>query len=129
MVVLWAGGCAVCGGALLSKSVTASLPAVVLVIVWWRHGRVRRGDVVPLLPLFAIGLASGVLTIWMERTYVGRGGVSTVDDRSAVDRRARGVVLRGEAGVAATADFLLPAMERERDRSLAVFCTRPRRWR
>ena len=37
--------------ALLSKTVTATLPAVLLVIFWWRHGRLEwKRDVRPLVP-------------------------------------------------------------------------------
>ena len=42
--------------ALLSKTVTATLPAALLVIFWWQRGRLSwRGDAVPLLPFFAVG--------------------------------------------------------------------------
>lgn len=60
--------------ALLSKTVTASLPAALLVVTWWKTGRVRVRDVSPLLPFFVIGLGMGLLTIWVERTYVGATG-------------------------------------------------------
>lgn len=61
--------------ALGSKSVTATLPAAALVIVWWRRGRVDlRRDVVPLLPFFALGLAAGLGTAWLEYTQVGAQG-------------------------------------------------------
>src|ERR1700728_1616234 len=39
--------------ALLSKSVTCSLPAAILLILYWRNARIRLIDVLPLLPLFA----------------------------------------------------------------------------
>ena len=49
--------------ALFSKTVTATLPAALLVIFWWQRGRIRwREDVVPLLPFFATGVAGGLLT-------------------------------------------------------------------
>src|SRR4051812_47674469 len=39
--------------ALLSKTVTGSLPAVVLLLIWWKRGRIRlKEDVLPLLPFF-----------------------------------------------------------------------------
>jgi len=57
--------------ALLSKSVTATLPAALLVIFWWRRGSLSwKRDVVPLLPWFAIGAAVGLLTAWVERTFI-----------------------------------------------------------
>ena len=61
--------------ALLSKSVTATLPAALLVVLWWRDGRLSwRRDVVPLLPWFLLALAAGGLTAWVERTYIGAQG-------------------------------------------------------
>ena len=56
---------------LLSKSVIALLPGSLLVIFWWKRGRLRwKQDVAPLLPFFLLGIASGLFTAWMERTYV-----------------------------------------------------------
>jgi len=61
--------------ALLAKSVTAVLPGVLLVIFWWRRGRLDwRRDVAPTLPFFAIGGSAGVFTAWVERTYIGAQG-------------------------------------------------------
>ncbi|HLN02641.1 MAG TPA: tetratricopeptide repeat protein [Bryobacteraceae bacterium] len=70
---LWALGLFVL--ALLSKTVTATLPAALLVIFWWQRGRLDwRRDVRPLLPWFALGTAAGLLTAWVERTFVGAQG-------------------------------------------------------
>jgi hypothetical protein len=61
--------------ALLSQTVTATLPAVLLVIFWWRRGRlVWKRDVRPLLPWFAAGISAGLFTAWVERTYIGASG-------------------------------------------------------
>jgi hypothetical protein len=61
--------------ALLSKTVTATLPAVLLVIFWWRRGRLEwKRDVQPLLPWFALGISAGVLTSWVETTLIGARG-------------------------------------------------------
>jgi tetratricopeptide (TPR) repeat protein len=65
------------GLALLSKTVTATLPAALLVVIWWKRGRVSwRGDVLPLAPWLAMGAAAGAVTAWMERTHVGAGGAA-----------------------------------------------------
>jgi tetratricopeptide (TPR) repeat protein len=61
--------------ALLSKSVTASLPAAVLLILWWKRGKLSLvDDVLPLVPFFALGLAMGFVTSWMEHNVVGAKG-------------------------------------------------------
>lgn len=65
--------------ALMSKSVTAVLPVVILVIFWWRHGRLdRQRDVRPLIPWLAIGMCSGLFTAWVERKYIGASGADFV---------------------------------------------------
>jgi len=60
--------------ALLSKTVTCSLPAALLLVVWWKRGRIGIGDVLPLLPFFVAGAGLGLLTSWLERTQVGATG-------------------------------------------------------
>lgn len=63
--------------ALLSKTVTAVLPAAILVIFWWRRGRLEwKRDVLPMLPWFAIGMTAGLFTAWVERTYIGANGAA-----------------------------------------------------
>jgi protein O-mannosyl-transferase len=60
--------------ALLSKSVTASLPAVILLLIWWKRGRVQRWQAGLLIPFFILGAAAGLLTSWMEKHVVGASG-------------------------------------------------------
>ncbi|HVZ62998.1 MAG TPA: tetratricopeptide repeat protein [Lacunisphaera sp.] len=61
--------------ALLTKTVTATLPGALLVLAWWRRGRLSwRGDVIPLLPWLALGLAAGLGTSWLERAQIGATG-------------------------------------------------------
>ena len=61
--------------ALLTKTVTATLPGALLVIAWWRRGRLSwRGDVVPLLPWLILGVAAGLGTAWMETHDIGASG-------------------------------------------------------
>ena len=71
--------------ALCSKTVTATLPAALLLLHWWRFGRPSwRRDVVPLLPFFALGAAAGIITLWVERHLVGAEGAAF--DRTIVER-------------------------------------------
>jgi len=60
--------------AALSKTVVVSLPAAMLLLVWWREGRIGRADVVPLLPFFVVGAAFGLLTLAVEQGGVGAFG-------------------------------------------------------
>lgn len=61
--------------ALLSKSVTATLPVALLIVFWWQRGALQvRRDVLPLVPWLAVGVASGLLTAWVEHTYIGAHG-------------------------------------------------------
>ena len=61
--------------ALLTKTVTATLPAALLVVAWWRRGRLSwQNDVIPLLPWFALGIAGGLFTAHFERTSIGAQG-------------------------------------------------------
>ena len=77
--------------ALLSKTVTVSLPAALLLIVWWKRGRIQASDVRPLLPFFAIGILLATNTALMERTRVGAAGADwsfTLADRILIAGRA-----------------------------------------
>ncbi len=69
---------------LLSKTVACSMPAVVLVLVWWRHPEKLRRQAVLLLPFFLVGLGMAGMTVWMERHVVGAAGAEF--DLSMVDR-------------------------------------------
>jgi tetratricopeptide (TPR) repeat protein len=61
--------------AILSKSVTASLPAALLVAIWWRRGSLKwREDVRPLLPWFVMGAGVGIFTAWVEHRFIGARG-------------------------------------------------------
>jgi protein O-mannosyl-transferase len=59
----------------LSKATAFSLPAVLLLICWWKRGRIRwRADVLPSLPFFAVAIGLGLVTAWLERNSVGAKG-------------------------------------------------------
>jgi tetratricopeptide (TPR) repeat protein len=61
--------------AMLTKTVTATLPAALLVVFWWKRGRLEwKRDVLPLLPWFALGAAGGLFTAFVERKFVGAEG-------------------------------------------------------
>ena len=61
--------------ALLTKTVTATLPAALLVVFWWQRGRLNwRRDVLPLLPWFVLGAAAGLFTAHFEHELIGAKG-------------------------------------------------------
>ena len=63
--------------ALLTKTVTATLPAALLVIFWWRRGRLAaKRDVYPLVPWLGLGAAAGLFSAWIERRYIGAHGAA-----------------------------------------------------
>lgn len=71
--------------ALMTKSVTATLPATLLAVLWWKRGRLdAKRDIVPLIPWLTIGAASGLFTAWVERRYVHAEGADFA--LTAVDR-------------------------------------------
>lgn len=59
--------------ALGSKSVTATLPAAVLLVLWWKN-RLRWRDLALLAPFFALAVAAGLCTSFLERSEVGASG-------------------------------------------------------
>ena len=63
--------------ALLTKSVTATLPAALLVVLWWRRGRLSwRHDVAPLVPWLLVGATAGLFTAVVERHLIGADGAA-----------------------------------------------------
>jgi protein O-mannosyl-transferase len=60
---------------LMSKTVIATLPLAILIIFWWKRGRLSwKRDVWPLIPFFLLGTAAGVFTAWIERSLIGAQG-------------------------------------------------------
>jgi tetratricopeptide (TPR) repeat protein len=78
--------------ALLAKSVTATLPAALLVVIWWQRGKLEwRRDFVPLVPFFLAGIGMGAMTAWAERTLIGAQGSDfqfSLFERSLIAGRA-----------------------------------------
>jgi len=61
--------------ALMTKTVTAMLAPAVLIIWWWKRGRVAWDrDLKSLVPFFVIGAAAGLITAWVEQKFAGASG-------------------------------------------------------
>jgi protein O-mannosyl-transferase len=77
--------------ALLSKTVTSSLPVVIVLLAFWRGRPLTRAAWLRLLPFFALGAAAGLHTGWLERHHVGAQGADwtlTLAERWLVAGRA-----------------------------------------
>jgi len=59
-----------CLCALWCKTVTAVLPGVILLLVWWKRGRWCRKDWLLVIPFLALGLAMGLITAHIEHGFV-----------------------------------------------------------
>ncbi len=71
--------------ALASKTTAVTLPAAILVILWWKRPALSwRRDLVPLAPWFAISLLVGLFTAWYEQVYAGAQGTDFA--MTAVDK-------------------------------------------
>src|SRR5260370_1248830 len=60
--------------ALLSKSVTCSLPAAIILMLLWQRKRISWFRLATLAPMFAMGLALALNTAHIEREHVGAEG-------------------------------------------------------
>jgi protein O-mannosyl-transferase len=76
---------------LMSKTVIAALPVAILIIFWWKRGKLSwKRDVWPLVPFFLLGTAAGVFTAWVERSLVGAQGADfnyTISERFLIAGR------------------------------------------
>ncbi len=52
--------------AVLSKPSVVMMPCVLLVLAWWRNGRVGWRDLGRTVPFFAVSLAAGLTTMWFH---------------------------------------------------------------
>ena len=61
--------------AMLSKSIAATLPAALLILHWWKRGRVTGDDLRRLAPFFAVGLAIAIadVSLYSAREPVSLG--------------------------------------------------------
>jgi Flp pilus assembly protein TadD len=60
---------------LLTKTVIVVLPAVILVLFWWKRGSLKTSrDVLPLVAFFGLALVAGVVTIWVEQKFCANIG-------------------------------------------------------
>jgi cytochrome c-type biogenesis protein CcmH/NrfG len=80
------------GGALLSKTATATLPAALLVVFWWQRGKLDvKREVAPLLPWVMAAIAAGAVTVSVERELIS--GIDARLSLSGIER----LIVAGQA--------------------------------
>jgi len=62
------------GGALLSKTVVASLPVALALVLWWKRRRLTLSDAAVLVPMLVAGAVMGSRTAFLEKYQVGAFG-------------------------------------------------------
>lgn len=60
--------------ALFSKTTACTLPAALLLVLWWKKMRIDWRRLAQIAPFVALGLAMGLVTIWWERYHQGTQG-------------------------------------------------------
>jgi len=78
-------------GSLLTKPAAVALPLVIVLVAWWKRGRVTAADLLRVAPMLLMSVAMGVMTIVAEREYSGAEGAewrSTPLARALVAGRA-----------------------------------------
>jgi tetratricopeptide (TPR) repeat protein len=69
--------------ALWSKTAAVPLPAVILLLVWWKRGRMAWREVQLILPFLAVGIVMGFITMQVE---THRGATGNEWDLSLLER-------------------------------------------
>ncbi|MEW6071176.1 MAG: tetratricopeptide repeat protein [Planctomycetota bacterium] len=112
-VLAWLAAFLLFALALLAKTVTASLPAALLLVRWWKRGRVAWRDVGPLAPFAVLGIAFALHTAHVERAVVGAVGPEwdfTLAERALIAGRAPWFYL-GKLLWPASLSFVYPRWE------------------
>jgi tetratricopeptide (TPR) repeat protein/predicted membrane protein len=60
--------------ALFSKTTACTMPAALLIILWWRGERIGWRRIAEIIPYGLLGVGMGLLTVWWERYHQGTHG-------------------------------------------------------
>ena len=60
--------------ALFSKTTACTLPAALIIILWWRGTRIGWRRIAEVIPYGLLGIGMGLLTVWWERYHQGTHG-------------------------------------------------------
>lgn len=76
----------------LAKATVYAFPVILLLVCWWKLGRLRwREHILPTVPFFAVSVSLGVLISWLEWNHVGARGPEwaiTLPERILIAGRA-----------------------------------------
>src|SRR4029077_11020451 len=57
---------------MMAKPILATLPAIMLILLWWKRGKLEwKRDVRLLVPFIVLGVIAGLFSAWMEREFSG----------------------------------------------------------
>lgn len=59
--------------ALLAKPAVVMLPAALLILAWWKQGRIARSDVRAVAPMFIVAIVVAFVTVWFHHERGMRG--------------------------------------------------------
>lgn len=74
--------------ALLTKTSVVGFPFVILLIIWWKRGRIRVEDIYRLIPFFAAAITIGFFDAILIKTGMGYSYGLTIIDRILIAGRA-----------------------------------------
>ena len=57
--------------ALAAKSTACTLPAALLLILWWKNLPIRRNAILEIFPFVVLALGAGLLAVWWEKYHQG----------------------------------------------------------
>jgi len=70
---------------LMTKTAIVTLPIVLLIVFWWKRGKLAwERDFKPLVPFFGAAIVAGIVTVWVEQEFCVEHGETF--DFSLVDR-------------------------------------------
>ena len=58
----------------MSKTVTCTLPAAILLLIWWKTKGLKWKQIWPTFPFFITGICLAKITYWVETRFVGATG-------------------------------------------------------
>jgi tetratricopeptide (TPR) repeat protein len=60
--------------ALFAKTTACTLPAALLLVLWWKERPIDRKRVIQVVPFFLLAFLMGLLTVWWEKFHQGTEG-------------------------------------------------------